>query len=45
MCGRQIGDRPAVVTEVTAEHVIVGANHPLAGQALNFDVELVGIEA
>jgi peptidylprolyl isomerase len=41
----QIGDRPAVVTEVTDEHVTVDANHPLAGQPLNFDIELVGIDA
>jgi FKBP-type peptidyl-prolyl cis-trans isomerase 2 len=41
----QIGDRPAVVTEVTDEHVTVDANHPLAGQPLNFDIELVSIDA
>ena len=41
----QVGDRPAVVVEVTEEHVVVDANHPLAGQPLNFDIELVGIEA
>ena len=46
-----VGDRvelmngaPAVVTESTAEHVTVDANHPLAGQALTFEIELVGLE-
>ena len=34
-----------VVTEVTAEHVIIDGNHPLAGEKLIFDVELVGDEA
>ncbi len=32
-----------VVTEVTAETITVDANHPLAGQALTFAIELVGI--
>ncbi|MCB1480292.1 MAG: peptidylprolyl isomerase, partial [Rhodobiaceae bacterium] len=32
-----------VVTDVTEEHVTLDANHPLAGQALTFDVELVEI--
>lgn len=31
------------VTEVGDESVTVDANHPLAGQALNFDIELVSI--
>jgi FKBP-type peptidyl-prolyl cis-trans isomerase 2 len=39
----RIGDQPAVVTEVTDDHVVVDANHPLAGQALNFEVEVVEI--
>ena len=34
-----------VVTEVTAEHVTIDGNHPLAGEKLIFDVELVGNEA
>jgi peptidylprolyl isomerase len=32
-----------VVTEVGDEEITVDANHPLAGQALNFDIELVKI--
>ncbi len=32
-----------VVTAVTDETVTVDGNHPLAGQSLNFDVEVVGI--
>lgn len=31
------------VTEVTDDTITVDANHPLAGQALNFEVELTGI--
>ncbi len=33
----------ATVLEVTDETVTIDANHPLAGQALTFDVELVAI--
>ena len=33
-----------VVTEVSDASITVDANHPLAGQALSFDIELVGIE-
>jgi peptidylprolyl isomerase len=32
-----------MVTEVGDENIMVDANHPLAGQALNFDIELVEI--
>lgn len=32
-----------VVAELTDESVTVDGNHPLAGQALNFDIELVSI--
>jgi len=31
-----------VVTEVTDTHVTIDGNHPLAGQKLFFDIELVG---
>jgi peptidylprolyl isomerase len=31
-----------VITEVTADHVTIDGNHPLAGERLTFDVELVG---
>ena len=33
-----------VVTEIKEEVVILDANHPLAGQDLVFDIELVEIE-
>jgi peptidylprolyl isomerase len=33
-----------VVTEVTPDHVTIDGNHPLAGERLTFDVELVGNE-
>ncbi len=48
--GLQAGDRvtlnngqPAVVLEVTDEIIRIDANHPLAGEALTFVIELVGI--
>jgi peptidylprolyl isomerase len=33
-----------MVTAVTDETITVDANHPLAGQALSFDIELVDIK-
>lgn len=38
--GRQI---PAVIAEANDEKVVVDLNHPLAGQPLTFDIEIVGI--
>ena len=38
--GRQV---PAIITEVNDEEVVVDLNHPLAGQTLTFDIEVVGI--
>jgi peptidylprolyl isomerase len=35
---------PVVIKEVADDHVILDANHPLAGQDLTFELELVGIE-
>jgi peptidylprolyl isomerase len=32
------------ITEVSDESITVDANHPLAGMALNFDIELVAID-
>jgi len=32
-----------VVTDVKSEAITVDGNHPLAGQALNFDIELVEV--
>lgn len=34
---------PVTVTEVTPESITIDANHPLAGQKLIFDVELVNL--
>jgi FKBP-type peptidyl-prolyl cis-trans isomerase SlpA len=34
-----------IVTEVHDEHIVVDANHPLAGKDLVFDLELVSIES
>jgi FKBP-type peptidyl-prolyl cis-trans isomerase 2 len=36
--------QPAVVLEVTDDIVRIDANHPLAGQALTFEIELVAID-
>lgn len=38
--GQQI---PAQITEVTDEKITVDLNHPLAGEALTFEIEVVGI--
>ena len=38
------GPFPAVVTAVAHNGVVLDMNHPLAGQSLNFDVEVVSIE-
>lgn len=35
---------PVTVVEVTDSQILVDANHPLAGQALIFEVELVGVK-
>ncbi len=41
----QLGNgAPAVIVEVTDEIVRVDANHPLAGEALTFEIEVVGIQ-
>ena len=37
------GGEPAVVVAVTSDAVRVDANHPLAGEALNFEIELVSV--
>lgn len=40
-----LGGAPAVVTEIAENgDVTVDANHPLAGQALTFEIELVSIQ-
>ena len=39
------GQIEVVVTEVTDTHVTIDGNHPLAGQKLTFDLELVGNES
>lgn len=50
--GLEIGDavqlatgQPATVIDVTDAVVQVDANHPLAGQALTFEVELMSVES
>ena len=39
------GPRQVVVTRVAGDMVTVDGNHPLAGQALNFDVEIAAVRA
>lgn len=39
------GEIPVVVTAITPETITLDANHPLAGQTLIFDLELVSITA
>jgi len=39
-----VGGQAAIVTKVDATSVTVDANHPLAGKALTFEVELVSIK-
>lgn len=41
--GREGNTFPAVVTEVDEESVTLDANHPLAGETLTFDIELVEV--
>ena len=38
-----VGEHTATVVDVTTDAVVVDANHPLAGEALNFELELVAI--
>jgi peptidylprolyl isomerase len=33
-----------VITDVKEDSITVDGNHPLAGKALNFDIELVSID-
>ena len=39
------GDMPVVVTEVTETTVTLDGNHPLAGEELHFDVEVLEVRA
>ncbi|QSX41624.1 peptidylprolyl isomerase [Shewanella cyperi] len=41
----EMGQRPVQVTEVMDNSVIVDGNHPLAGQSLNFSVQVVEVRA
>ena len=37
-------EHPVRVHEVKEETIILDFNHPLAGQALNFDIKILAIE-
>lgn len=41
--GSPDGSRVVTVTEINGDKVTVDANHPLAGETLNFDVKVVGV--
>ena len=38
-----VGQQQATVVEVTDSEIVLDANHPLAGKALTFDIEVVGV--
>ncbi len=39
----QAGKFDCVILDITDEHVVLDRNHPLAGKALSFDIELMEI--
>ena len=39
------GGRPAAITSIAGDTVTIDANHPLAGRALNFEVELLSAKS
>lgn len=39
------GDQPVTVIKVEGDSITLDGNHPLAGQTLNFDVEVVEVRA
>jgi peptidylprolyl isomerase len=36
---------PVVVKEVAADHLMLDANHPMAGKDLNFEIQLLEVDA
>jgi len=41
----QAGHQPVTVTRIAGDMVTLDGNHPLAGQTLNFDVEITAVRA
>jgi FKBP-type peptidyl-prolyl cis-trans isomerase SlyD len=39
------GSRAVVVTQIAGDMVTIDGNHPLAGQNLNFEIEVAGVRA
>ena len=37
------GPRPVVITNITGDMVTIDGNHPLAGKALNFEIEITDV--
>ncbi len=42
--GRDGNEMPGVVREVTEDSITVDFNHPLAGQYIDFDIEVLEID-
>lgn len=38
-----VGGRPARITAMTSQRVTVDGNHPFAGHALNFEIQLISV--
>jgi FKBP-type peptidyl-prolyl cis-trans isomerase SlyD len=43
--GSHLSSRAVTVTQIAGDMVTIDANHPLAGQNLNFDVEIAAVRA
>jgi FKBP-type peptidyl-prolyl cis-trans isomerase SlyD len=43
MAETEDGSMPLTIREVTDDEIVVDGNHPLAGQRLHFDVEIVSV--
>lgn len=39
------GPKPVIVTQIAGDMVTIDANHPLAGEALTFEVEIIEVRA
>ena len=44
-CDHEHGDMEVMIHEIRGDEVILDANHPLAGQPISFEVEVLKVEA